>query len=31
MGLPKVSHVVTGFGGWKEDGFPVVEYTPKKR
>lgn len=26
MGLPKVSHVETGFGGWKEDGMPVVDY-----
>ena len=26
MGLPKVSHIVTGFGGWKEAGFPIVDY-----
>ncbi len=26
MGLPKVSHVETGFGGWKEDGMEVVDY-----
>lgn len=26
MGLPKVAHVETGFGGWKQDGMPVVDY-----
>lgn len=26
MGLPKVSHIETGFGGWKEDDMPVVDY-----
>ena len=26
MGLPKVSHIESGFGGWKEDGMPVVTY-----
>jgi rhodanese-related sulfurtransferase len=26
MGLPKVAHVETGFGGWKSDGMPVVTY-----
>jgi len=26
MGLEKVSHVVTGFGGWRDDGLPVVDY-----
>jgi 3-mercaptopyruvate sulfurtransferase SseA len=31
MGLPKVSHIVTGFHGWKEDGLPVEAYAPKKR
>lgn len=23
MGLPKVSHIATGFNGWVEDGLPV--------
>ena len=31
MGLPKVSHIVTGFAGWKEDGLPVQDYQPRKR
>ena len=26
MGLAKVSHIETGFGGWKDDGMPVVTY-----
>ena len=26
MGLEKVSHIVTGFGGWRDDGLPVVDY-----
>jgi rhodanese-related sulfurtransferase len=26
MGLAKVSHIDTGFGGWKKDGMPVVDY-----
>ena len=26
MGLEKVSHIVTGFNGWKEDGFRTVNY-----
>ena len=26
MGLPRVSHIESGFGGWKEDGLPVVDY-----
>lgn len=26
MGLPKVAHIETGFGGWKTDGMPVVDY-----
>jgi len=26
MGLPKVSHIESGFGGWKEYGMPVVTY-----
>ena len=26
MGLEKVSHIESGFGGWKEAGFPVVDY-----
>lgn len=26
MGLPRVSHVETGFGGWEGDGMPVVSY-----
>lgn len=31
MGLPKVSHIVTGFAGWKEGGLPVQDYQPRKR
>ncbi len=26
MGLPKVSHIESGFAGWKEAGFTVVDY-----
>lgn len=26
MGLERVSHIVTGFHGWKDAGFPVVDY-----
>ena len=26
MGLPKVSHIETGFGGWQADGLDVVSY-----
>ncbi len=26
MGLPKVSHIATGFKGWSEDGMPVSDY-----
>ncbi len=26
MGMPKVSHVETGFGGWRGDGMPVADY-----
>ena len=26
MGLEKVSHIETGFGGWKADGLEVVDY-----
>ena len=26
MGLPKISHIDTGFGGWKSDEMPVVDY-----
>jgi rhodanese-related sulfurtransferase len=26
MGVPRLSHVETGFGGWKKDGMPVEDY-----
>lgn len=26
LGLERVSHIVTGFGGWKEAGLPVVDH-----
>jgi rhodanese-related sulfurtransferase len=26
MGVSKVSHVVSGFGGWQSDGMPVETY-----
>lgn len=26
MGLPKVSHIESGFGGWREAGLPVIDY-----
>ena len=26
MGLTRVSHIETGFGGWKADGLPVTDY-----
>jgi rhodanese-related sulfurtransferase len=31
MGLPKVSHIVSGFGGWKAAGLPVVDYATWKQ
>jgi rhodanese-related sulfurtransferase len=30
MGLERVSHVESGFKGWKEDGMPVVDYATWK-
>ncbi|MEZ5236924.1 MAG: hypothetical protein AB7W59_03630 [Acidimicrobiia bacterium] len=30
MGLERVSHVVTGFRGWKDAGLPVVDYATWK-
>jgi 3-mercaptopyruvate sulfurtransferase SseA len=30
MGMPRVSHIVTGFKGWKEAGYPV-EPPPEKK
>jgi rhodanese-related sulfurtransferase len=26
MGLPRVSHIATGFAGWRDDGLPVVDH-----
>ncbi|HCB34071.1 MAG TPA: rhodanese [Acidimicrobiaceae bacterium] len=26
MGVPKLSHIETGFGGWSADGMPVADY-----
>lgn len=26
MGLPRVSHLESGFHGWKDAGFPVIDY-----
>ncbi|MCP4959111.1 MAG: rhodanese-like domain-containing protein [Actinomycetia bacterium] len=26
MGLPKVSHIETGFTGWRDDGFELTDY-----
>jgi len=26
MGLPRISHVESGFAGWKEADLPVVDY-----
>ena len=26
MGLPRVSHIVSGFKGWKQAGLTVVDY-----
>jgi len=26
MGLPKVSHIVSGFAGWVEAELPIVDY-----
>ena len=26
MGLPRVSHIETGFGGWRSDAMPVSDY-----
>ncbi len=26
MGLPRVSHIESGFKGWQEAGLPVVDY-----
>ena len=28
--MPKVSHIVTGFKGWKEAGYPVADYERKR-
>jgi rhodanese-related sulfurtransferase len=30
MGLERVSHIVTGFRGWKDAGLPVVDYATWK-
>ncbi len=30
MGLPKIAHIETGFGGWKSDGLPVADYATWK-
>lgn len=30
MGLEKASHIVTGFNGWKEAGFEIVDYATWK-
>jgi rhodanese-related sulfurtransferase len=26
MGVPRISHIETGFAGWESDGLPVVAY-----
>ena len=26
MGVPRVSHMESGFTGWKEAGYPIVDY-----
>jgi hypothetical protein len=26
MGLPRVSHIESGFNGWKKDGLPVLDH-----
>ena len=26
MGLPRVSHIESGFAGWAEAGLPVIDY-----
>lgn len=31
MGLPKVSHIISGFHGWKDDELPVETYEPKDK
>jgi len=31
MGLAKVSHIATGYGGWGDDGFPTVDYDTWKK
>jgi len=31
MGMPKVSHIESGFGGWKDAGLPVVDYDTWKQ
>lgn len=30
MGVSKVSHIETGFGGWRADGMPVSDYDTYK-
>ncbi|MBP6818485.1 rhodanese-like domain-containing protein [Ferrovibrio sp. MS7] len=30
MGLEKVSHIDGGFGAWKKQGLPTVEWAPKQ-
>ena len=26
MGLPRVSHIESGFNGWRDAGFPIVDH-----
>jgi len=30
MGLPRVSHIESGFGGWKDAGLPVLDHATWK-
>jgi len=30
MGVEQVSHIETGFGGWKQDGMPIEDYDTYK-
>lgn len=26
MGLPRVSHIISGFGGWRDANLPIDDY-----
>jgi 3-mercaptopyruvate sulfurtransferase SseA len=30
MGMEKISHIDSGFNGWKDAGLPIVDYETRK-